>query len=370
MGAAVWEAAVSDPGEFGSRSTSYLVTLRTTRAEYGGPAGAEGSEGGGAGGGGGAAGAGAGPEGEGAGPEPRVLQCRRRYSDFEKLHKALKKEGLGVPPLPSKFVFGKRFSEKVVAERMAFFNELLACVAADPRAQGLGVVVDFLLRIASPDYAEVQDVILERAREILAVPDSEWKTTVSEGTVQVALRSVPGSSICSVRNVVSIARPWAKVAELYQQTDVWKNWAAEMQFRRVETIPEPHGFVTAAQYAMPVVENRDTCTFAVQSPAASHPTNPDTACFFAGATSIEHPLVPLLRGCVRAEVKISVTLIEPHGEHECRYTSIVHSDPKGQVPAAVVNKVVGMSGGSMHKMKAFMEASIPSAKPDEEFEML
>ena len=346
MGSGVWEAEVSDPGEFGSRSTSYLVTLRTTRAEYGGPVEAE-------------------------GPEPRVLQCRRRYSDFEKLHKALKKEGLGMPPLPSKFVFGKRFSEKVVAERMTFFNDVLACVAADPRAQGLGVVVDFLLRIPTPDYAEVLDVIQERSRAILAVPEADWKATVSEGSVQVALRSVPGSSICSVRNTVTIARPWAAVAEIYQQTDVWKNWAAEMQFRRVETIPQPHGFVTAAQYTMPVVDNRDTCTFAVQSPTAGHPTEPDKACFFAGATSVEHPLVPLLRGCVRAEVKISVTIIEPHGEDACRYTSIVHSDPKGQVPAAVVNKVVGMSGGSMHKMKAFMEATIPSqGKPDEEFELL
>ena len=133
----------------------------------------------------------------------------------------------------------------------------------------------------------------------------------------------------------------------------------------------PRGRVINARYAVPLIDDRDTCVFTLLLDRT--PLDPEgvlgAPCWCVCATSIEHPLVPRLRGVERAEVLISVIILEPRREEGgaeggdaegCQITSIVHSDPKGQVPAAIVNQALGSSHQTLAAMKRYMLASIPA----------
>ena len=134
----VWDYSVTEPGEFGSKSTSYLVTVTTDLAEYGaGAAGAGPGEGNGAG------------EAKGGEAGLKVLQCRRRYSDFDRLHKALRKL-VGVkalPKYPAKALFN-RFNDKVIQDRIAFFLALLKVVADSEALQRSEPVLEFVCKVS------------------------------------------------------------------------------------------------------------------------------------------------------------------------------------------------------------------------------
>ena len=136
--AMVWDYNVTEPGEFGSKSTSYLVTVTTDLAEYGaGAAGAGPGEGNGAG------------EAKGGEAGLKVLQCRRRYSDFDRLHKALRKL-VGVkalPKYPAKALFN-RFNDKVIQDRIAFFLALLKVVADSEALQRSEPVLEFVCKVS------------------------------------------------------------------------------------------------------------------------------------------------------------------------------------------------------------------------------
>ena len=104
----------------------------------------------------GAGAAGAGPgEGNGAGEAKggeaglKVLQCRRRYSDFDRLHKNLRKL-VGVkalPKYPAKALFN-RFNDKVIQDRIAFFLALLKVIADSEALQRSEPVLEFVCKVS------------------------------------------------------------------------------------------------------------------------------------------------------------------------------------------------------------------------------
>ena len=236
----VWDYSVTEPGEFGSKSTSYLVTVTTDLAEYGaGAAGAGPGEGNGAG------------EAKGAGEAGlKVLQCRRRYSDFDRLHKALRKL-VGVkalPKYPAKALFN-RFNDKVIQDRIAFFLALLKVVADSEALQRSEPVLEFVCKVSprappalrsasawtdrpprgqvpEPDYEEVKELVLEKARWVLSLPEEEWTLVgaadqphgaapAEKGAAVIKMRKMENSRFRSIKSTTFIPRPYKAVAAIY-----------------------------------------------------------------------------------------------------------------------------------------------------------
>ena len=136
----------------------------------------------------------------------------------------------------------------------------------------------------------------------------------------------------------------------------------DASFREVERVAEDAA-VMLVSYRLPVVSNRDVLLYEAVAPGL--PGAPDAPGGHMFARSVEHPECPKRRGWVRAQLRISVTLFEPTpGARDIapqppdralsrpgsaaasragggtQVTSVQHSDPRGNVPAEVVNRML------------------------------
>ena len=68
---------------------------------------------------------------------------------------------------------------------------------------------------------------------------------------------------------------------------------------------------------------------------------PAPGCMCIHTTSVLHQSMPPINGNVRGEVKITGFIIRPSEGSRSIITSIIHSDPKGNLPKSMVNKGVG-----------------------------
>ena len=137
----------------------------------------------------------------------------------------------------------------------------------------------------------------------------------------------------------------------------------DASFREVERVAEDAA-VMLVSYRLPVVSNRDVLLYEAVAP---------------GLRSVEHPECPKRRGWVRAQLRISVTLFEPTpGARDIapqppdralsrpgsaaasragggtQVTSVQHSDPRGNVPAEVVNRMLVKGKEQLKLMRTVM----------------
>ncbi len=137
-----------------------------------------------------------------------------------------------------------------------------------------------------------------------------------------------------------------------QHTPNWARWTPDATFTEVERV-SPAAAVLHVAYKLPVISDRDVCIYEAALPG--RPGDGDAAeCYTAVAMSIEHPHCPKHRGVVRARLLISVTVFEPAEGGSTRITSYQHADPRGVIPASVVNACITRGKTQLKEMRAVM----------------
>lgn len=82
-------------------------------------------------------------------------------------------------------------------------------------------------------------------------------------------------------------------------------------------------------------------------------------------TSVNDAAVPLEAGFVRGEVRAEAWLFEPHASGDaarCRFTRAVCADPRGALPAVVVNALNGAMGTGLLALRRLVAKRHAAAK--------
>lgn len=214
---------------------------------------------------------------------------------------------------------------------------------------------------SQPEYDKVHKEALEKAKVALEAPDSDWKVkldTSESGGCKVSVRKSDNeeSQIVIVKTETKIPRPLEKVYAMYNDLSLWHNWAKETTFRTVEELSEA-SHVMNVSYKTPIIDNRD-CVY-YSSRFTGSPTDPSSGSSKSiVAQSVQHPLCPKKNGVVRAWVYLTTTVMtEKDGSTE--FVSIVHADPKGSVPASIVNQTLGMANKQVTDFATYAVENIP-----------
>ena len=237
--------------------------------------------------------------------------------------------------------------------------------AATPRGPLLAAIASLTLPpfLAQPEYDKVHAEALEKARAALEAPDSEWKVkldTCESGGCRVSVRKSDNedSQIVIVKTETKIPRPLDKVYAMYNDLSLWHNWAKDTTFRIVEELSEV-SHVMNVGYKTPIIDNRDCVYYSARIPGS--PTDPSSAGSKSiVAQSVHHPLCPKKNGVVRAWVYLTTTVMTDSGG-ATDFVSIVHADPKGSVPASIVNQTLGMANKQVTDFAAYAVQTIPAA---------
>mmetsp|Transcript_39313 Transcript_39313/g.47622 ORF Transcript_39313/g.47622 Transcript_39313/m.47622 type:complete len:358 (-) Transcript_39313:597-1670(-) len=293
----------------------------------------------------------------------RVIKVRKTFSDFLKLGELLVKGGIAqadkLPALPPKTMFGSN-DPKTIEKRIKGFQAWWDHVALFEDVRSSQFVSAFLSAVPKPDYVQLKATLLEKAAAAWKIPENEWQVTKdSEKTgAKIMTKGEEGSKFVMVRSEIAVKTPVDHFISIYRDVEQFKNWCPEVSFRTVETVDDKITQVMNVSYKVPVLENRDTVFYTTEFPGTPEDPNKPGACFIA-ACSISHPECPKRRGYERAELFINMTVLEPC-DGGLKYTSIVHTDPHGKVPAAVVNSTLGRASAQLIGMKEYVEKTFSS----------
>ena len=207
-------------------------------------------------------------------------------------------------------------------------------------------------------HAKVTGDVERFLRDAADEGDSAWVSKANKKNVDVAVRALKDSNIHCVRSRTVIpVEPKAAYA-MYTAKQLWKHWNPELlECRAIETEEDNHAEVLYVSYRFPVIDNRDVVMYSTQLPGLILEPATENA-FSILATSVEHPLGPRHKGFVRAIIKLSATqfapVAQPDGSIHTQLTSIVHMDPRGLIPSAVVNQTYGKVCDQLALMAKYM----------------
>lgn len=282
------------------------------------------------------------------------FSVRRSYTEFVKLRDTLAKSGLpgalALPPLPSKTLFATSAAD--IEKRLAAFNALFKHISQHDTLASSDAVTAFLSDVPPPNFEAVHAAALRAMAEMVAQPAEGWDVRYAKNGISIAVQKAENSKLYMIRSDVVVALPVARTHALYTHTGTWSEWTPDAQFTEIERVSEAAA-VLHVLYKIPVISDRDVCIY--QAALAGKPGDPAAAdCHTAVAMSIEHPRCPKQSGVVRARLLISVTAFEAHGDGT-RITSWQHADPRGIVPASVVNACLTRGKAQLKTMRAVME---------------
>jgi hypothetical protein len=270
----------------------------------------------------------------------------------------LKAAKVKFPKFPSR-TMGKA-NAKDVEERRTLFAGWLQTAVKLQEVVSTELFATFVVRAV--DYTKVNLQIRKKIVEIDQIPEASWKISCQKNGVTIMTTKKEGSSFLVVRSLCKIPIPMHMVWKYYVDKDLWKHWQPDMKLcKTIEVIKpgEPEtgiGFEEAmyVQYYAPVVKDRDVAMYATQLQGTIN-NSADTTKRSLLSCSIQHPDMPKNKAYVRADCPVSRTVFtSSDGGASCEIETVMHMDPKGSLPAGIVNMAVAKATDSVVVMSTVM----------------
>ncbi len=167
---------------------------------------------------------------------------------------------------------------------------------------------------------------------VALAPDGEWENVDTVDGVAVFRRSLPGSPIKSIRGVGVVDVPVASVAAILLDELHSPEWIDSLAEAKVVRHVQEDEYVEYNHVSMPlIVSDRDFVTL-----VHMEKINGDGAVLIT-SKPVDDELAPVKEKIVRGTLNGRYTLEPTEGGKKTRLTVELHADPKGALPAFVVN---------------------------------
>ncbi len=166
-------------------------------------------------------------------------------------------------------------------------------------------------------------------------PARPWHVLSNADGVLVLSRDVPGSRLVAFRGETLVPAGMARVAAVLADAPRHVEWISRLRESRILRESSPTDRVEYNHTAAPwPTRDRD---FVIRSEAS---WDAATETLTIRMRSVQDPLQPPRPGIIRADLKESLFTLRPkHGGRSTFVTVEIQADPKGLVPAWVVNLV-------------------------------
>lgn len=160
---------------------------------------------------------------------------------------------------------------------------------------------------------------------------SAWEKIDDDGGIQVFRKEVPGSSFLAFKGVATLDVPIEKLLWVLADNDHRTGWVDRLVESRILERKGEFDYVVYQHFsAPPLVSDRDYVYRGRASRRAEW--------VVLELASITHPKAPPTVG-VRAELLKSSYALSPVGPNKTRVIVEIHTDPRGELPAFVVNLI-------------------------------
>ena len=180
--------------------------------------------------------------------------------------------------------------------------------------------------------SQIQDAI----KEALAVAKETdgWKVSDESNGAKLDLKAVPGSSINAARVKGTVRASPEKLADLmfgWAEAD-WKKWSPDIEsWGVVEQVSDDTRVVRQVNKLSWPLWNRETVFFVAKRKL-------EDGSYIIVVKSVDHDKAPKQDDkFVRAKILISFFLFEPIEGGHSNVTRVLHVDPAGNIPTAVIN---------------------------------
>ena len=158
-----------------------------------------------------------------------------------------------------------------------------------------------------------------------------WETLGESKKVTGFVKAVPGTSLKAFKGVTEIEASLKKVYWVISNNNeaFRKEWVGRLETSKTLEIKTEHERITYGAFDLPwPIDNRD---YVYHVKASRQGKN-----IFIAIKSTLHDKAPKTVG-VRAHLNNSNYLLEPLGDNKTKVTVEIHTDPKGLLPAWLVN---------------------------------
>ena len=158
-----------------------------------------------------------------------------------------------------------------------------------------------------------------------------WESLGTQDKVKLARMAIKGSRLFAVRGESVINAPVAKVASVIHDASRWDEWADAMKEVRILQVGPGTERVVYQSFEMPpLVSSRDT--------VYKYDLVWEGDRIRIWGSSVKHPRAPKTIG-IRSDLIIGRWYLKPMGPNRTHLVAEVLMDPRGSLPAWVVNLV-------------------------------
>jgi hypothetical protein len=162
-------------------------------------------------------------------------------------------------------------------------------------------------------------------------PDG-WEQISDKEGVMVFRRNVPGSPLKSMKGVGVVNAPVAKVALVLLDDARAPEWVDSLAEARVVRTLSPYDYIEYNHIAMPpLIRDREFITHVIMS------IDRATRAVIMRSDTADDPSIPKNKKIIRGDLTAYYVLKSIDGDQHTQLSIELHSDPKGLLPAWVVN---------------------------------
>lgn len=159
-----------------------------------------------------------------------------------------------------------------------------------------------------------------------------WEKTSSRDGITVYRKSVPGSALKGFRGTVVIDAPMEKLVWVLADNTRRKDWTDRLETSTILERRSAYDCVMYQRYSAPaIISDRD---FVFRAAAYTRPSGEAVL----DVASVVHPKAPKSPG-VRGELQQNRFGLRSLGPSKTHVDAVIFADPKGSIPAWVVNLV-------------------------------
>jgi hypothetical protein len=165
-----------------------------------------------------------------------------------------------------------------------------------------------------------------------AAQTGKWERINREDGITVFKKTIPGSDLIAVKGETTIKQPLAKVLSVFMTHERWGEWVSRMKNSKILKTTSTYDYVIYQAFKLPFfVSDRDY----VYHGRVSQNAKGQVILTMVSCTS---ELAPETCG-VRAELINSRYVLTPKGKSQTTVEVEIHTDPKGLIPAWLVNQL-------------------------------
>lgn len=176
-------------------------------------------------------------------------------------------------------------------------------------------------------------VLIAAPRTATAGSGGSWELVSKDDGVRVSRKQVPGSNMFAFRGVMTANVHFAKVVQVFADSKSRRHWVDRWHSDKELSVKSPLERTYYIRFGLPFpVSDRDYVLHTKAKP------NPKRRILTAYIKSVNHPAGGKKSCCVRGNVVGTYYKFEalPNSERT-RLTVEVHTDPRGMLPAWLVN---------------------------------